>query len=107
MQLDPWKLVVLAVATAVVVGRSQAQTESNQVNASIFNWGQARVNTIRDTVYLDGGSLWWRLGYDNGTVRLGSYFDIDESLVYYLNLSSSSNTATTNLTSLFGRIPNA
>ncbi|KAL2862472.1 uncharacterized protein BJX67DRAFT_366303 [Aspergillus lucknowensis] len=89
----------------VLVGSSQAQTWRNPINISMCNWGSVRVNTIRDTVYLDGGSLWWQTGYDNGDVSTPESTNNNEGSLYYLNLSSSFNTATTNLTSLFGTIP--
>ncbi|KAG5913996.1 hypothetical protein E4U42_000738 [Claviceps africana] len=39
--------------------------EDSQVNTSICHWLQPR---LRDTVYLDGGSIWWSPGFANGTI---------------------------------------
>ncbi|KAL4779669.1 hypothetical protein BJX76DRAFT_340214 [Aspergillus varians] len=103
MLLDIWRLAVLA---GTLVGSSQAQTWRNQVNISMCNWGKFRANTIRDTVYLDGGSLSFQLGYDTGEVQWDNRNN-NEGLVYYLNLSSSFNTETSNLTALFGSIEKA
>ncbi|KAL1967300.1 hypothetical protein VTN77DRAFT_3346 [Rasamsonia byssochlamydoides] len=32
-----------------------------EVNVSICNWEQLRANIIRDTIYLDGGTIWWQM----------------------------------------------
>ncbi|KAL3462783.1 hypothetical protein BJX64DRAFT_287993 [Aspergillus heterothallicus] len=62
-----------------------------------------KVNKIRETAYLQGGSLWWQIWYDDGSVSQMSQYD-NSSIIYTLNLSASFNTATTNLSSLFGTI---
>ncbi|EEP78101.1 predicted protein [Uncinocarpus reesii 1704] len=59
---------------------------------------------IRDTIYLDGGELWWRRGLTDGT-----YDGVDkdasvEGQVFTLPLSTPFDTAHTNLTGLFGRM---
>jgi hypothetical protein len=67
-------------ALALLVSESRAQSWEHTVNVSMCNWREARgelcsvlkfvggsmkltlaVNTIRDTVYLDGGALWWQM----------------------------------------------
>lgn len=68
MMPDRWRLAVLA----ALVGSSQAQLVQN--GTAICSWGQLRgqshaletfkqvitfaANILRDTVYLDGGTLW-------------------------------------------------
>ncbi|KAL4977164.1 hypothetical protein BDW66DRAFT_40306 [Aspergillus desertorum] len=100
MLLDLGSLAVLAVA-ATLVGRSQAQQDFlNQINSSICTWGQLRAAVIRDTVYLDGGSLTYQRGFSNGQVQVDSD-DNAKGLLYTLDLSSSFNTETDNLTALF------
>ncbi|KAL4878082.1 hypothetical protein BJY04DRAFT_229983 [Aspergillus karnatakaensis] len=96
----------LAVALGLV-GRSYAQGQSwrNQVNVSMCNWGEVRATTLRDTVYLDGGSLWWQLGYSDGSVSYDSRDNL-EGLLYSFNLSSSF-TTDTNQTALFNTLPKA
>ncbi|KAL2813846.1 hypothetical protein BJX63DRAFT_207880 [Aspergillus granulosus] len=95
-----------ALVAGLLVASSRAQRWRNAVNISMCTWREARVNTIRDTVYLDGGSLWWQVGYDDGSVSPESTNN-NEGLLYYLNLNSTFNTATSNLTELFGSIPKA
>jgi hypothetical protein len=52
---------VAALGLALTVLRGAiAQSFENQVNISMCNWKQLRANVIRDTVYLDGGYLWWQ-----------------------------------------------
>ncbi|KFA65171.1 hypothetical protein S40285_01494 [Stachybotrys chlorohalonatus IBT 40285] len=38
----------------------------NQVNTSICTWDLPRAAIVRDTIYLDGGELWWTRGLDDG-----------------------------------------
>ncbi|KAL4864572.1 hypothetical protein BDV12DRAFT_188824 [Aspergillus spectabilis] len=102
MLFNFWRLAVVA---AGLIGHSQAQGWRNQVNISMCNWGELRASTIRDTVYLDGGSLWWERGYSDGTTDPDSRDNL-EGLLYTFNLSSSF-TQTTNLTSLFNTLPKA
>jgi hypothetical protein len=74
-------LAVLAVSASVVQG--QAVWASNQVNTTICQWEQFRGKThrfrlhrradivpahvVRDTVYMDGGGLWWLPGLSDGS----------------------------------------
>jgi hypothetical protein len=71
---------VFALVAALLVGESRAQSWQSTVNVSMCTWVDVRgefssalksvggsmkltvaVNTIRDTVYLDGGALWWQM----------------------------------------------
>ncbi|RCI10356.1 hypothetical protein L249_4374 [Ophiocordyceps polyrhachis-furcata BCC 54312] len=44
----------------------------HQVNTSICYWKQPRAAIIRDTVYLDGGEIWWTPGLDTGELAAPS-----------------------------------
>ncbi|RDA95068.1 hypothetical protein CP533_2111 [Ophiocordyceps camponoti-saundersi (nom. inval.)] len=44
----------------------------HQVNTSICYWKQPRAALIRDTVYLDGGEIWWTPGLDTGELAAPS-----------------------------------
>ncbi|PLB46355.1 hypothetical protein P170DRAFT_438177 [Aspergillus steynii IBT 23096] len=90
----------------VLASLTSAQDWRNQVNVSICNWAQLRANTIRDKVYLDGGYLWREEGYTSGAPQFTSD-DNQEGKLYYLNLSSTFDTSSDNLTALFGSIPKA
>lgn len=87
---------VLAVATWNVVA---AINLVSQVNISMCNWAQLRANVIRDTIYLNGGSLWWLPGQSDGTYASPEN-DGNVGVVYSLNLTMPFD-QTTNLTSLF------
>ncbi|KAG6003167.1 hypothetical protein E4U21_002281 [Claviceps maximensis] len=39
-----------------------------QVNTSICSWIQPRAALVRDTVYIDGGSIWWSPGFAGGNI---------------------------------------
>jgi hypothetical protein len=87
---------VLAVATWNVVA---AINLVSQVNVSMCNWAQLRANVIRDTIYLNGGALWWLPGQSDGTYASPAN-DGNVGVVYSLNLTMPFD-QTTNLTSLF------
>ncbi|GAB1316689.1 Kelch repeat-containing protein [Madurella fahalii] len=66
----------------------QAVWQENQVDTRICQWGQLRAHVIRDTVYLDGGSLWWQPGFSDGT-RGGAVNDDNLlGLIYMLNFTT-------------------
>ncbi|KAI9375114.1 hypothetical protein BJX61DRAFT_540139 [Aspergillus egyptiacus] len=103
MFLDFWRL---AVVTAVLAGASHAQLFGQPTNYSMCSWAQVRVNRIRDTVYLDGGNHWWMQNHDTG-MGMPNDDGNPEGILYTFDLSSSFNTKTSNLTSLFGEIEKA
>ncbi|PGH21438.1 hypothetical protein AJ80_03229 [Polytolypa hystricis UAMH7299] len=79
-----------------------AQTFQNQRNISMCSWIGVRANVIRDTIYLDGGYLYWQRGrsddrYDTPVP------DYPESDVFTLSLSRPWD-KNTNQTALFGKI---
>ncbi|KAL2793419.1 hypothetical protein BJX66DRAFT_338881 [Aspergillus keveii] len=99
-------LVVLGVIAAVLPGQSHAQRWQNPINISMCTWTAARVNIIRDTVYLHGGALWWQIGYDDGTIRPDSENgEYNGNTIYTLALNTPFDTAPANLSSLFGTTP--
>ncbi|EED11581.1 conserved hypothetical protein [Talaromyces stipitatus ATCC 10500] len=76
-----------------------------QVGNSICNWAQLRASSLRDAIYVDGGELWWISQFSNGqngTVQNDGNF---EGSLFRLDLSQTFNSITTNLTSLFSRVP--
>ncbi|KAI1981497.1 hypothetical protein LOZ51_006833, partial [Ophidiomyces ophidiicola] len=88
----------------VLVGPVVAQTFKSQINITMCNWFRPRVDIIRDTVYLDGGSLWWRRGFSDGTFGSPQNDGNPDGNIFTLPLSVPFNTVHTNLTGLFGRI---
>ncbi|KAI1470454.1 uncharacterized protein F4812DRAFT_267096 [Daldinia caldariorum] len=65
----------------------------NQWNATMCQWNLFRASTIGDTVYLDGGQIYWIRGLTDGSY---STPDIDEnslSLIYTLNFSTPFNSS--------------
>jgi len=91
-----------ALASAYASGaHAQATWAKGQVNTTICEWQQLRgerfrvqcpqwcpnfvaAHVVRDTVYMDGGSIWWLPGMDDGTfaptIKDSEYFGaaIDE-----------------------------
>ncbi|KAJ2967528.1 hypothetical protein NQ176_g9620 [Zarea fungicola] len=72
---------------------------AGQVNTSICSWSQPRAALIRDKIYIDGGSIWWTAGLENGTAgpvaNQGNYQGV--ILSYNLNRNF---TASTNVTGI-------
>ncbi|RWQ98209.1 hypothetical protein C8Q69DRAFT_458087 [Paecilomyces variotii] len=59
-------LFLLASIALMLCDKGVAVGWENNVNISICNWQQLRANIIRDTIYLDGGSTWYRYGESDG-----------------------------------------
>ncbi|KAK3324706.1 hypothetical protein B0T19DRAFT_444102 [Cercophora scortea] len=95
---------VLALVTAFAsTALGEANWPSNQVNTTICQWQQLRAAVLRDTVYLDGGSLWWLPGFNDGSYG-ATVNDINLSgTVFTLNFSMPFNT-TQNITAVFGTV---
>ncbi|OQE36189.1 hypothetical protein PENCOP_c012G08838 [Penicillium coprophilum] len=62
-----------------------------QVNISMCNWQGLRANILHDTIYLDGGQLWYRRNYDDGCAAPYPDYNVNAT-IHYLNLSTSFNT---------------
>ena len=73
-------------------------------NATICNWAQARAGVIRDTIYIDGGEMWWKVGFADGGTNLVTNNGDEQGYIYNLNFSEPFDTRTTNLTALFQTI---
>ncbi|CAI7563872.1 unnamed protein product [Penicillium glandicola] len=54
------------------------------------NWDGLRATILRDTIYLDGGELWYQQGYTDGCA--GYTQNSVDATIYYLNLTTSFNT---------------
>lgn len=74
-----------------------------QVNSTMCLWKSPRVITLRDTVYLDGGSILWLNGMDTGEYARSSD-DNPTGLILTLNLTTPFR-LDQNLTQLFGTLP--
>ncbi|KAK4040743.1 hypothetical protein C8A01DRAFT_45947 [Parachaetomium inaequale] len=93
----PGLLAVLTVSASVALG--QAVWQANQVDTKICIWQQLRAAVLRDTVYLDGGSLYWQAGFADGSRGRASTDNNPLGLIYSLNFSTPFNT-TQNITSI-------
>lgn len=94
----------MTVATAFASAVSgQATWDKNQVNTTICQWQQLRAHVVRDTVYMDGGSMWWLPGLSDGSYGTAVNDHNPLGLVYTLNFSRPFSTSD-NLTSIFGSI---
>ncbi|KAF4513284.1 hypothetical protein G6O67_000573 [Ophiocordyceps sinensis] len=55
-----------AAALTVQVSAQFSNWQAHQINTSICFWKQPRAALVRNTVYLDGGSIWWMPGLASG-----------------------------------------
>ena len=62
---------------------------------------------MRDAIYLDGGLLWWQTAFADGSTPVVSSDGNAAGDMYRLNLSSSFDTASTNLSGLLEPMPKA
>lgn len=86
-------LLVLAIRLTVAQFATQVQP-----NVTICNWAGLRTGIIRDTIYLDGGSLWWQSATDNNGVPVTDNNGGVEGIMFSLNLSYAFDTMTFNQT---------
>lgn len=86
-------VLALAATCAHVVTAQQAGWASNQVNATMCNWQQPRAALVKDTVYIDGGYLWWTPGLSTGEYGVPTQDGNPLGLVYTLNFSTPFNTS--------------
>ncbi|KAL2266898.1 hypothetical protein VTJ83DRAFT_4175 [Remersonia thermophila] len=92
----------LLAASAVLVG-GEPDWLPGQVNTRICQWQQLRAAVLRDTVYLDGGNLWWQPGFSDGSVREPRNDNNRLGLIYTLNFSTPFNT-TQNISAILGTL---
>ena len=88
---------LVGVATAVSV----------QENYTICNWARLRAGVIRDSLYLDGGLLWWQTAFADGTAPVVSSDGNVAGDMFRLNFSTPFDTTKTNVSGLFERMPKA
>lgn len=78
-----------------------------QQNYTICNWARLRAGLIRDSVYLDGGLLWWQTAFAEGTTPVVSSDGNVAGDMFRLNFSTSFDTTKTNLSGLFEKMSKA
>ncbi|OIW28364.1 hypothetical protein CONLIGDRAFT_654659 [Coniochaeta ligniaria NRRL 30616] len=85
---------------------AQATWSSDQVNTTMCYWEQVRAAVVRDTVYLDGGILWWLPGLADGSYATPVSDNNPLGIIYTLNFSKPFNT-TQNITAIMGQLSKA
>jgi hypothetical protein len=88
----------------VAVDGQQSGWRENQVNATMCAWRALRAATINDTVYLDGGFLYWRPGMADGSLGAQSQDNNPLGIMYTLNFSQAFDT-NTNMSEILGIHP--
>ncbi|KAK3996151.1 RING finger protein B [Cladorrhinum sp. PSN332] len=77
---------VVAASVPIVFGQTGGWAK-DQVNTRICSWPQIRTAVLRDTLYIDGGELFWQPGLSNG--ELGAVVNDNNPLgvTWMLNFS--------------------
>ena len=70
-------------------------------NYTMCSWARLRAGVIRDTLYLDGGELWWQKAFIDGTTSDPTSDGNVDGYMYLLNFSQPFETSSTNLSNLF------
>lgn len=70
-------------------------------NYTMCSWARLRAGVIRDTLYLDGGELWWQKAFVDGTTSDPTSDGNVEGDMYLLNFSQPFDSSNTNLSNLF------
>lgn len=70
-------------------------------NYTMCSWSRLRAGVVRDTVYLDGGELWWQATFADGTTSDPTSDGNVEGYMYLLNFSDPFTLGQTNISGLF------
>ncbi|KAI1272581.1 hypothetical protein F5Y07DRAFT_403291 [Xylaria sp. FL0933] len=99
----PTRILVTAIVASLpswVYGQ-QSEWANNQINTTMCAWRALRAAQLNDTIYMDGGFLYWAPGYVDGSVGYPVQDGNPPGITYTLNLSVPFNSST-NFTKIFG-----
>ena len=99
------KNAILAALAALGVSSSMAISATE--NYTICNWARLRAAVIRDTLFLDGGELWWQKAFIDGTTSDPFDDGNPQGYMYLLNFSDPFTIGQTNVSGLFTRMQKA
>ncbi|KAB5577933.1 hypothetical protein GE09DRAFT_535105 [Coniochaeta sp. 2T2.1] len=85
---------------------AQAGWPRDQVNTTMCAWEQVRAAVVRDTVYLDGGQIFWLAGMADGSYGTPESDDNPLGIIFTLNFSQPFNT-NQNITAIMGQLSKA
>ncbi|KAF4637195.1 hypothetical protein G7Y89_g887 [Cudoniella acicularis] len=105
MIAPPLSLIVAGLFVRLCVAQAAGWT-AGEVNTTMCQWVNPRAAVIRDTLYIDGGILWWQPGMSDGTYGTAISDGNPLGLVYLLNFSTPFNTSS-NISSIFTTISKA
>ncbi|KAF7539028.1 hypothetical protein G7054_g2418 [Neopestalotiopsis clavispora] len=93
----PWSRMAFWALTAGMAAVTNAQASgwaTGQVNATMCAWQNPRAAQVRDTLYIDGGDLYWVPGMSDGSYGDATQDNNPLGLIYTLNFSKPFNTST-------------
>ncbi|KAG0649494.1 Kelch repeat-containing [Hyphodiscus hymeniophilus] len=105
MAMSILSLIVAALYVRLAAGQ-QAGWQPDEVNTTMCYWQNPRAGVIRDTLYLDGGYLWWNPGLADGSYAGPTADGNPLGDVYLLNFSTPFNTSQ-NISEILGTISKA
>ena len=98
---------MLKISCSLLVAVRLASALDIQQNYSICNWARLRSGIVQDAIYLDGGQLWWQTAFADGSTPVVASDGNVAGDMWRLNLSTTFDTATTNLSALLDTMPKA
>ncbi|KAI3317460.1 hypothetical protein HD806DRAFT_370474 [Xylariaceae sp. AK1471] len=106
-----WTSILVTGIVAVYPSRVSGQQSGwvpNQVNATMCAWTGLRSSQLKDTVYMDGGFLYWSPGMADGNLGNPEQDGNPLGLIYTLNFSLPFNSSTniSNVLSTISKAPN-
>jgi hypothetical protein len=99
-------LLIAGLLVQLGAGQASGWLYSNQNSTSMCYWVTPRAAIVRDTVYIDGGDLYWDPTLSDGTLAPPSSDGNPSGTVYALNFSSSFS-VTQNISQVFFNISKA
>ncbi|KAJ5051966.1 uncharacterized protein L3040_001727 [Drepanopeziza brunnea f. sp. 'multigermtubi'] len=98
-------LIITECFVRLCVGQA-AGWQNGQVNTTMCQWRSPRAAVVRDTLYIDGGYLWWTPGLSDGSYGSATSDGNPLGLVYLFNFGTPFNTSQ-NLSAVFDTLSKA
>ncbi|OBT66303.1 hypothetical protein VE03_04343 [Pseudogymnoascus sp. 23342-1-I1] len=103
MMASRWPLAVSLALLPLAWAQSSGWVEG-EANTTMCQWTLPRVGVIRDTLYIDGGQLYWQPTLKDGKPAELIQDEMNQGLIYTLNFSTPFTTST-NFSSILTPLP--
>ncbi|KFX97383.1 hypothetical protein O988_04896 [Pseudogymnoascus sp. VKM F-3808] len=87
MMASRWPLVAVSLLPTLAWAQTSGWIE-NEANTTMCTWNLPRVGVIRDTLYIDGGELYWQPLLKSGPPSTPIKDTLDKGVIHTLNFST-------------------